>query len=550
MLQLLSITNYALIERLSLAPGSGLNIITGETGAGKSILLGALGLIAGERADTKVVADETQKCVVEATFQLNPIAWQARFEALDLDFAEETIIRREILPTGKSRAFVNDTPATLEAIRALADDLLDIHSQHDTLLLGNQTYQLRLLDEYGDLLSLASQVATAFRVWRQAKEHLAQLSLESSAAAKEQDFISYLYEELQAAKLNDTQELDKLETELNQLGHAEEILEKLASVANQLNTGELNASDLLKSSLVNLDKLAQFGPHFDELRNRLKSVAIELTDISNEIDAQAERIELNPERLEEVKARVDELNHLCKKHQAKNLEELIKVREELSSRLRSLLNLEDDILAAQEALNESEQAFRQLAERLSLARQQVAPTLAQWVIQTLASLGMDNAQFQVLLETKEPSPTGTESIQFLFTANKGSKLQALKDVASGGEFSRLMLALKYALAQRVALPLLVLDEIDTGISGQAAKQVAELLQNMAQHHQMLAITHLPSIAAKGSQHFHVFKDHTGTKTKSSIRQLSPEERVETLATMISGDNFGPDALKTAQSLLQ
>ena len=544
----LRIENYALIERLELRPSPLLNIITGETGAGKSIMLGAIGLLLGNRADSRMLFNTERKCVIEGQFNIASYQLQDIFEAEDLDYDAACILRREISPTGKSRAFVNDTPVTLEALRKIGANLMDIHSQHDTLLLGDAVFQLNLLDLYGGLVPLRTQYGNAYRQFRKLEADLKSLEDQSAQASKELDYNSFLLGELDDASL-DKEDQDALEQEVKQLEHAEEIKYKLTQAFNSLTESEYCAAGSMKDAAQLLGQVAGYAGPLKELKQRLDSCLIELHDIADEVEAAERRTEGDPARAEEVQSRLNTFYTLQRKHQVRDLSALIKKREELRQKVGSVLNLDKEISRLRKDADGALAAVTKQGARLSENRRKAFPKFEKELSELLSELGMPHARIVVEHRSGPPAVSGTDVVNILFTANKGAAPQTLSKAASGGEFSRLMLCIKYMLADKTALPTIVFDEIDTGISGEIAVKVGRMMQQMAQKHQLVAISHLPQMAAAGDAHYFVYKEDRADRTISRIRELSPEERIKEIAHMIAGAKPSENTFQSARELL-
>jgi DNA repair protein RecN (Recombination protein N) len=544
----LRIENYALIERLELRPSPLLNIITGETGAGKSIMLGAIGLLLGNRADSRMLFNTERKCVIEGQFDIANYQLQDIFEAEDLDYDAACILRREISPTGKSRAFVNDTPVTLEALRKIGANLMDIHSQHDTLLLGDAVFQLNLLDLYSGLVPLRTQYGNAYRQYRKLEADLKSLEDQSAQAGKELDYNSFLLGELDEASL-DNEDQDALEQEVKQLEHAEEIKYKLTQAFNSLTESEYCAAGSMKDAAVLLGQVANYADQFKELKQRLDSCLIELHDIADEVEAAERRTEGDPSRAEEVQSRLNTFYTLQRKHQVRDLESLIAKREELRQKVGSVLNLDKEISRLRKDTEGALAAVTKQGAKLSESRRKAFPKFEKELSVLLADLGMPHARIVVEHRSGPPAASGTDVINILFTANKGAAPQTLSKAASGGEFSRLMLCIKYMLADKTALPTIVFDEIDTGISGEIAVKVGRMMQQMAHKHQLVAISHLPQMAAAGDAHYFVYKEDRADRTISRIRELNQEERIKEIAHMIAGAKPSENAFQSARELL-
>jgi DNA repair protein RecN (Recombination protein N) len=548
MLKSLSIKNYALIKELVIHPDASLNIITGETGAGKSIMLGALGLLMGNRADVKALFSEDEKCVVEGTFEVAELNLKAYFEENDVDYDTTTIIRREIAPNGKSRAFVNDQPVTLDVLKELGDKLMDIHSQHDTLQLGSNTFQLNILDTFSQNAKLIEEFTVTYKTFKKAEKEYTDLLAKAELLKKEFEYNSFLLNELTQVKLEEVNQTE-LEEEQKLLENAEEIKRKLAQAFEYLNHPEMPALGLLKDAGLTLSTIVSLSEKYALLRDRLNSSLIDLQDISQELEVENSKIETDNVRLETVTDTLNNLYKLQKKHAVETTAELIALRNELSAKVETVLNLSEDLQKLETRKKEFEEDALNAAKKLSAARNKSIPPLQNQITSILQDLGMPNAVLEINSEEKPMTADGIDGIAFKFSANKGSSPKPLKDVASGGEFSRVMLALKYILAQKSQLPTIIFDEIDTGISGEVAVKVGNLLQDMAKVLQVMAITHLPQIAGKGNSHFYVFKDDSEAKTISKMKKLSTEERVYEIATMIGGQKPSESAINSAKELL-
>ncbi|MBX2951410.1 MAG: DNA repair protein RecN [Leadbetterella sp.] len=548
MLKNLTIKNYALIKELEIRPDPGLNIITGETGAGKSIMLGALGLLMGNRADVKALFSEDEKCVVEGTFDLSGRDLEKFFEENDIDYDTTTLIRREVAPSGKSRAFVNDQPVTLDVLKELGDQLMDIHSQHDTLLLAAQAFQLNLLDLYAQNQAVFREFSDRYTAFRKVEKAHDELVSHAAQLRREFDYNAFLLSELTALAPENIDQAE-LENEQQVLENAEEIKRRLAQAYDSLNYPEMPALQLLKDGVQALGSISELSPQYQALRNRLNSSLIELQDISQELEVENTRVETDDARLEIIQDTLSNLYKLQKKHQVETTAELITLKNELSAKVDTVLNLSEEIEKLENEKKAAEEAATEAAGRLSETRKAHGARLQQEITALLTELGIPNAVFEIDFREKPLSADGADTVTFRFSANKGSTPKPLKEVASGGEFSRVMLALKYILAQKTQLPTIIFDEIDTGISGEVAVKVGNLLRDMARSLQVLAITHLPQIAGKGSSHFFVYKDDAEEKTVSRMKKLSEEERVNEIAVMIGGQNPSVSAMNSARELL-
>lgn len=549
MLLSLSVQNYALIEHLEIDFSANFSTITGETGAGKSILLGALGLIMGNRADLSVLKDKEKKCIVEATFKVDAYNLQFLFQENDLDYEATTIIRREILPSGKSRAFVNDTPTNLAELQNLTTSLLDIHSQNDTQELEQQNYQLELLDAIGGNQLVLKIYATQLNSYRALEKKIEVLLEEQKLSKAEEEYNLFLLQELESVALKiDEQEL--LEEELLTCSNVEVIHENLAKVIALSNEEQIGFLNTLKESKNALQKIASFSSKYEELFQRLQSVLIELEDISHLCTEYAERVTFDPERLNWLTSRLQIIYDLQQKHHVQTIEELLTIQQNLTSKLVRVTNLSDAIQQLKEESKVYEKELDELAFQISANRKKAIPEFCLKAEAILKELGIPNAKFQLDLQPVSTFlTTGKENLQFLFSANKGSSFGTIKKVASGGEMSRIMLAIKSILADFTQLPTIIFDEIDTGVSGEIALKMAEIMNKMSQKRQVFAITHLPQIAAKGNQQYKVSKFIQNETTLSKIEKLTPDARIQELAEMLSGKDYTESAIIHAKTLL-
>lgn len=548
MLSHLLIKNYALIELLEMDPANALNIITGETGAGKSIMLGAIGLLMGNRADTKALYNPEEKCVIEGVFNVSGYVIENLFEEADLDYDTTCVVRREISPSGKSRAFVNDTPVTLDILRRVTSQLMDVHSQHDSVLLGSNEYQLQIVDTYAQNDALLRQYRVDYRAYRLKQAAYDQLLSETAAMKKEFDYNHFLYDELQKIGLQaDEQEL--LEQELTILENAEDIRERLQFSSDYLDNPEQSVVVYLRNVVNNLNYVTRLADRFGSIRDRAQSALIELRDLASEIGTEQENVETNDTRAETIRERLNLIYQLQTKHAVKTVAELLEIQNDLARKVSRILNSDEELAQAKA---DSEAALEQLmisAAALSISRREVSQPIEKEIGVLLTDLGMPNASLKISTETGKPTDNGIDTISFLFSANKGVKPQQLKNVASGGEFSRLMMTIKYILASKRSLPTIIFDEIDTGVSGEIAIKMGNMMRDMAQSHQIIAITHLHQIAAQGKAHYFVYKDNSGNRTVSRVRKLTFNERVQEIAQMIGGNNPSPSVLKNAKELL-
>ncbi len=549
MITSLSIKNYALIEDIKVDFHSGLTIITGETGAGKSILLGALGLVLGNRADLKVMRDMDSKCIIEAHFSIRKYKLQSLFSENDLDYEEDTILRREILPSGKSRAFVNDTPVTLQQMQVLGEQLIDIHSQHETRTLATEAYQMEVVDALAGNLALLNDYEKNLQEYRSCRKQLSLLMEQRDQAIKDLDYHNFLYNELVEANLTSVQQQDIEET-YEKLNHAEEIQEVLAQ-ASQALSGDITGSiATLRNVLNDLGKIKGYSSDYETLWERVNSVVIELEDVGEDIYKAADQLEVNPQLLAEVQDTMQSLFRLQKKHGVTTVDELLEIQEELSQKVAASSQIDIQIESLEESVNENKGQVLKLANQLNTNREKAIPVLKEKLESFLTDLGLPNAQFQFNLQELEDFRTdGNSSLELLFTANKGSALGPLHKVASGGEMSRIMLAIKSVLTDYKNLPTLIFDEIDTGVSGEIAHKMAGIMAAMSKNMQVFSITHLPQIAAKGDYHKRVFKKDEGEVTTTHIKDLSTEDRIIEIAQMIGGSTLSDSAIAHAKQLL-
>jgi DNA repair protein RecN (Recombination protein N) len=549
MLQHLRIQNFALIEETEVHLNNGLTVITGETGAGKSILLGALGLTLGNRADVSSLHDKTKKCIIEAQFNVSSYHLNSFFDTHQLDFESLTTIRREITPEGKSRAFINDTPTTLNVLKELGEQLIDIHSQHETLLLKETNFQFELIDAFAQTIVLFNDYKKQFSALQTLKKQLEELTQKEIQAKKELNYFQFQFNELEESYIQ-IGDHKKLEEESETLENAEFIKSNLSKSAITINGGDDNIISALTSVKQQLQSVSKFGNQFNELFERVNSVIIELKELSNDIDSCEEDVVYNNERLNEVNSQLDKLNRLLKKHGVNSEEELLEIKNDLETKLLQFSSLEISIEKTAKEIIVSEKRCKELATELSDKRKNSTLSIEQNITTLLGSLSMTNAQFKIQLKPSEAlSPNGLDAISFLFTANKGAEFKELHKTASGGELSRLMLCLKALLAQKTALPTIIFDEIDTGVSGDVADKIGTILLTMGKTMQVITITHLPQMASKGSNHLFVYKSDNDSKTTSSIKPLNKEERIAEIAKMLSTGIPTETALKNAKELL-
>lgn len=549
MLQKLSIRNYALIDTLEIDFNKGLNIITGETGAGKSIILGALSLILGQRAESKYFFNQDKKCVIEGSFLLADDQLKPLFETNDLDFQAETLLRREIAADGKSRAFINDTPVNLGTLKLIGENLIAIHSQHATQEISNTDFQLLILDALANHQPLLKNYKQSYKQLKQLEQNLATLKQQTDEAKNKQDYEQFLFNELEQAALKAGEQED-IEQELEKLTHAESIKRSLLASTNLISESETAAINLVKEASLQLNAVEKFDPAIAELNERLKSVLIELKDLASEISSVEEGTEHNAQRLQTIQDRLDLFYSLQQKHRVGNNAELLAIQEQLSDNLNAILNSDEQLEKLQKEINELNALLFKQAKELDSNRRKAITIAEKEVGKSLKQMSMPNAALTFNLASQaQLNSNGINEVRLLFTANAGQQAAPVGKVASGGELSRLMLAVKALLAKHTALPTLIFDEIDTGISGETALRVGEVIDALATDMQIMAITHLPQIAAKGNSHYFVYKNEKADKTTTGIKKLSADERVDAIAEMLSGKNPGASALQNAKELL-
>jgi DNA repair protein RecN (Recombination protein N) len=549
MLQKLSISNYALIDNLEISFDAGLNILTGETGAGKSIILGALSLILGQRAESRYFFNQQKKCVIEGTFKIGDFHLKTFFEDNDLDYEPETVLRREISADGKSRSFVNDTPVNLNAMKLLGEKLIDIHSQHATMEINDPEFQLLVVDSVAKHPDLLSEYQTKFRAYKKSTSKLQQLIDESDKAKADLDYYQFQFDELKKAGLA-ADEQEQLEQELYALNNAEEIKRNLLGANYLMQEGETSALLQLREADQQLMSLSKFNPSIDELHERLNSAIIELKDIAAEIENIEQRTHTNESRAADVNTRLSIIYNLQKKHRLNTNAELLALQDELSDKIQQAVFGDEMIEKLQQQLAIDKKELGDLAGQLNANRLKAIPSIESQVLQTLAEMGMGNSALKIgSSAAAELTKNGTDIVRFLFSANKGHALAEMSKVASGGELSRLMLSIKSLIAKNTALPTIIFDEIDTGVSGEVANKVGQIMEQLADNLQVITITHLPQIASKGQSHYFVFKDDEADTTRTRIKQLDNNERILEIAKMLSGDKPGESALQNARELL-
>lgn len=550
MLRVLGIKNFALIEDISLEFTDHFSIITGETGAGKSIILGALSLLLGKRADLNSIKDSEKKCIIEGHFSIGSFNLSSLFEALDLDYEEHTIIRREILPSGKSRAFVNDTPVKLSNLSELGVHLIDIHSQHETLSIGNIDYQYSVLDTVAQNSKVKHDYKVNFKLLSEYKRHFEELKFNQVKADETYDYNVFLLSELKEAKLK-TGLQEELESEQRKLSHIEELEEKLGQSFQHLDEESMGVISQLREVNLQMRKAAQLDTNLEELYRRVESILIEAEDISSETQSQLESLELDPKVLDQINTQLQHIYNLQKKHHVSNVEGLIETQNELEEQVSVKENAEQALREGQAKIDDQTEKLKAVAKSLFKSRQDTIKVISSSVESMLSDLGIPDAKFEVRGSyTSVFTPKGADEFEWVFSANKGSALQDLKKVASGGELSRITLAIKSLLAEFENLPTIVFDEIDTGVSGDIATKMGSIMKKMSSSLQVVSITHLPQIAGMGEQHFKVYKTTENEKTRSNIKILKGQERVVELAEMLGGDKTSVSALAHAQSLLK
>jgi DNA repair protein RecN (Recombination protein N) len=545
----LSINNYALINKLSIDFSSGLSIITGETGAGKSILLGALGLVLGNRADLSSLKDTSHKCIVEAKVAISNYSLEGFFNEVDLDYEPETIIRREILPSGKSRAFVNDTPVTLSVLNQLRTKLIDVHSQHQTMQLSDNSFQFSILDALAKNQTRIASYKRGFFQLNKLKRELGQLEATQLEANQQYDYNLHLFKELEEAKVK-VDEQTILEERLDKLNNIEDIRNNLSEALELTINEEIGIQNLLNTLENRLTKISSFSKEYQEISARVTSIKIEIDDIVTELENANESVEFNPNEVEEINDRLQLLYNLQKKHAVNSNKELITVFEELSEKVAVVESAEEVINKKQEEIDVVSEKLNKVAGLITKARTSSIPKLTKELHFLLTDLGMENARFSIkIIPTNNYFSNGKDELELLFSANKGGNFGELKKVASGGELSRIMLSVKKVLSENTQLPTIIFDEIDTGVSGEVSNKIAAIMQKMSKNMQVIAITHLPQIAAKGSSHYKVYKKEINGVTTTNLKQLTTDERIVEIAEMLSGKDISDSALTHAKELL-
>lgn len=549
MIQSISIKNYALIETLDINFAKGLTIITGETGAGKSIVLGALGMILGQRADTKVLFKEDQKCVIEATFDVSKYDLTNFFENNEIDYNDITLVRRELTPQGKTRAFINDTPVNLTQLRALSERLVDLHQQFDTLEMNDARFQMEMVDSLAGNKELLKKYKLSYSSLQNTRRKLNERITAQETASRELEFWKFQFDELEKAELV-SDEQEKFEIELQQLQNAETIKRQLSGAFNGLSESENATVGQLRSIAQAVSSVKKYNSNIAVQHQRLESMLYELEDIASELENLSEKTEYNPERIIQINTRLDAIYRLQKKHNVNSISELMRISEKFSALIESHSDASNEIILLQQEIIEQENTLHALADNLSVNRKKHAPKFAEMVSSQLHTLGMEQAQLEIEFTTLlDFTENGIESVVFLFAANKGGKLRAIKDVASGGELSRLALCTKSLVAASIPLPTLIFDEIDSGVSGDIALKMGAILKKLAAHHQVVVITHSPQVASKAEKHYFVYKTNSAERTYTQMRELNKSERIRAIAVMLSQNPPSDSALRNAEELL-
>ncbi len=549
MLKSLSIKNYALIDHIEVDFNKGLSTITGETGAGKSILLGAMSLVLGKRADASLVNDKDKKCIVEAEFEIEKYKLKPFFEEKDLDYDKDTTLRREILPNGKSRAFINDTPATLSVLNDLSNQLIDIHSQHETLQLADKNYQFQIIDALAKNKNVLSQFEVELNLFRKLNNELKKIEIEQKNAKEEFDYNSFVLNELKQSNLQ-IGELESLEGELEKLSHSEEIKLQLIKAREIAEDEQVGLKILMYNLKNSIDRISGFSDVYKQLSERINSLNIDFNDIFDEIENESEYISYDSNEIEKINDRLQLIYDLQKKHRLNSIEELLNLQMDLSKKVDTILNASQIITAKKTEIKKVSEKLNILANKIHKNRQVAIADFIQQLKGLLANLKMKNTVLDIkLISVDNYYFNGKDDLQFLISADKGVHFESIKKAASGGEMSRIMLAIKSILSQYTELPTIIFDEIDTGVSGEVSGKIAGLMQLMSKNMQVIAITHLPQIAAKGDQHYKVFKEEKNGLIKSDIKKIEFDERIEEIAGMLSGKNITKTAVEHAKQLL-
>jgi DNA repair protein RecN (Recombination protein N) len=550
MLVKLFVQNYALIKELDVELENGLTIITGETGAGKSILLGALSLILGARTDTTVLLDKNEKCIVEGTFRIENYDMNEFFNYNELDYEDVTTLRREINPAGKSRAFINDTPVTVNLLKELGDRLIDIHSQHQTLMLNDNSFQLNVIDSFAGTAKSKSEYKEAYYKYRKLKKEYTVVKEKADKNKSDLEYYQFQLKQLDEANLRQGEQ-EELETEQELLEHTEEIKLALSASSNLFLAEGISLLSMLREVKMNIGKIKSFLPEGESLLSRTDSSLIELDDLASEIEKLSETIEADPDRLAHINQRLDNIYSLIQKHRVNNLDELINKKHEIKDLIQSIVSSDERLSELEYLIEKEVNSLKLISEEMSDMRRGVLPGIELKITELLKQLGMPNAKFKIsLIQSAEFTPTGIDQADFLFSANKQIAPENLAKIASGGELSRVMLSLKSLLTRNNNLPTIIFDEIDSGVSGEVADKVGQILSGMGKYMQVINITHLPQVASRGTKHYHVYKDDSDNSTFTRVKLLSPEERIMEVAKLLSGSEVTETALKNARELLK
>ena len=552
MIKQLHIQNFTLIDELNIDFHSGFSVITGETGAGKSIILGAIGLLLGNRADMKQIKAGADKCVVEAHFDLSQYQLEEFFEEEDIDYdPTDTILRREITSKGKSRAFINDTPAALSSMKRLGEHLIDVHSQHQNLLLQKENFQLNVVDIIAHNADKMAEYKLQFQQYQQLSKPLQQLIDDIANSKQQEEYLTFQFNELEKAQLNNPDEQDELEQKIQELSHIEDIKSALFGADSILNADEMGIDNLLRQASNHLHNIEHVYPDASELAERIDSSRIELQDIAHDISVKAERVDFDPEEFERMNNRIDTINSLEQKYHVNDLASLIETKQNIEEQLNNISHGDEEVEELQKKVQQQHDKCQQLAAQLTTLRKKAGAIVEKEMQQLLVPLGIPHVRFKVDIQPKELSLDGADSVSFLFSANTSTPLQPVSNVASGGEIARVMLSLKAMISNAVKLPTIIFDEIDTGVSGRIAEKMAQIMQEMGQEgRQVISITHLPQIAAMGTTHYKVSKEETAQGTISHMRQLNNDERIDEIAQMLSGSEITPEAINNARALIK
>lgn len=552
MIKQLHIQNFTLIDELNIDFHSGFSVITGETGAGKSIILGAIGLLLGNRADMKQIKAGADKCVVEAHFDLSQYQLEEFFEEEDIDYdPTDTILRREITSKGKSRAFINDTPAALSSMKRLGEHLIDVHSQHQNLLLQKENFQLNVVDIIAHNADKMAEYKLQFQQYQQLSKQLQQLIDDIANSKQQEEYLTFQFNELEKAQLNNPDEQYELEQKIQELSHVEDIKSALFGADSILNADEMGIDNLLRQASNHLHNIEHVYPDAIELAERIDSSRIELQDIAHDISVKAERVDFDPEEFELMNNRIDTINSLEQKYHVNDLASLIETKQNIEEQLNNISHGDEEVEELQKKVQQQHDKCQQLAAQLTTLRKKAGAVVEKEMQQLLVPLGIPHVRFKVDIQPKELSLDGADSVSFLFSANTSTPLQPVSDVASGGEIARVMLSLKAMISNAVKLPTIIFDEIDTGVSGRIAEKMAQIMQEMGQEgRQVISITHLPQIAAMGTTHYKVSKEETVQGTISHMRQLNIDERIDEIAQMLSGSEITPEAINNARALIK